>query len=113
MTEQLVHASLWILAQAWAAGAVLGALFFGGLWLTVHRLLLTGRPALWVLGSFLLRSGVALIGFYLVAGGGWQRLLACLLGFVMARQWLARLTRSRGDAAASVRQTQKETLHAP
>jgi len=64
----------------------------------VRQGLASKRPALWFLGSQLLRTGVALGGFYLVARGDWQRLLACLLGFVMARLVVTRLTRApRGD----------------
>jgi F1F0 ATPase subunit 2 len=113
MTEFRVHVPVWLLVQAWATGAVVGAIFFGGLWLTVSRLLRTGRPALWVLGSFVLRCGVALLGFYLVADDGWQSLLACLLGFVMSRQLLTRLTRSDGDAEAPAMPDAKGSRHAP
>lgn len=35
------------------------------------------------IGSFLLRLGVSLIGFYLVMGAHWERLLVCLLGFLV------------------------------
>jgi F1F0 ATPase subunit 2 len=81
------------LAFALAAGALLGAMFYGGLWWTVRRGVLSRRPALLFLGSLLLRMGLALAGFYFVAGGDWQRLLLCLLGFVAARLAVARLTR--------------------
>jgi len=74
------------------AGALLGALFFGGLWWTVRKGVSSPRPALWFFGSSLLRMTIALAGFYLVAGGQWERLLACLLGFVVARLVVARLT---------------------
>ena len=56
-----------ILVLAWAAGGLLGAFFFGGLWWTVRKGASSQRPALWFFGSMLLRSGVVLIGFYLVA----------------------------------------------
>ena len=36
---------------------------------------------------------LALGGFYFVADGHWQRLLLCLLGFVVARIAVTRLTR--------------------
>src|ERR1035437_7095310 len=81
------------LAFALAAGVLLGAMFYGGLWWTVRRGVSSKRVALWFLGSVLLRVGVALAGFYFVAGGHWQRLLRCLLGFVMARIAVTRLTR--------------------
>jgi F1F0 ATPase subunit 2 len=46
------------------------------------------------LGSLLLRTSIALAGFYFVSGGHWDRLLACLLGFVIARLIVTRLTRA-------------------
>ncbi len=86
------------LVFALAAGALLGAMFYGGLWWTVHRGVSSKRVALWFLGSLLLRMGVALAGFYFVAGGHWQRLLLCLLGFVMARIAVTRLMRPPGES---------------
>ena len=76
------------------AGAALGVLFYAGLWWTVQHAATFRRPGLSVLASMLLRMGLALGGFYLVAGGDWTRLLLCLLGFVLARlavTWLTRL----------------------
>jgi F1F0 ATPase subunit 2 len=80
------------LAAALAAGLLLGAMFFGGLWLTVRNGLSSNQAALWFFGSSLLRMGVALTGFYLVSSGRWERLLACLLGFFVARLITTRLT---------------------
>ena len=76
-----------------AAGLLLGAAFFGGLWWTVVHAVSSKRPALWFLGSKLLRMGAVLGGFYLVGGGRWERWVLCLLGFVLARLvawWLSR-----------------------
>ncbi len=73
------------------AGVALGVVFFGGLWWTVRKAVTSGQPALWFFGSVLLRMAVALAGFYFVSDGHWQRLLACLLGFVIARLILMRL----------------------
>lgn len=81
------------LAAALAAGMVLGAMFFGGLWWTVMRGVSSHQPALWFLFSKVLRMALALGGFYLVGGVRWERWLACLLGFVVARLVVARLTR--------------------
>ena len=81
------------LVLAWAAGGVLGAMFFGGLWWTVRKGVASPQPALWFIGSLLLRMSIALAGFYVVSGGQWERLLLCLLGFVMARLVVTRLTR--------------------
>ena len=83
-----------ILIMALVTGVLLGAIFFGGLWWTVRKVVASKWPALWLLGSMLLRTSIALAGFYFVAGGHWDRLLVCLLGFVIARLIVTRLTRS-------------------
>ncbi len=82
------------LVLAWAAGTGLGAIFFGGLWWTVRGSLASPRPALRLSGSLLLRLSIALAGFYLVGHDHWDRLLACLAGFVMARLVVTWLTRA-------------------
>ena len=73
------------LALALVVGAMLGAFFFAGLWWTVEKGLASERPALWFLGSLLLRTGMVLAGFYFASQGHWSRLAACLLGFLVAR----------------------------
>ena len=99
-----------VLALAGAAGAALGVIFFGGLWWTIHKGVSSPRPAFWFLSSSLLRMSIVLVGFYFVGRGDWERLLACLPGFVIARFIVMRLTRTpieRLNAAA------KEAGHAP
>ena len=85
------------LMLAWVAGGALGAIFFGGLWWTIRKGLSSPQTALWFVGSLLLRMTIVLGGFYFVARahgqGQWQRMLVCLLGFVMARVVVTRLTR--------------------
>jgi len=81
-----------ILLLAGGAGVLLGAFFFGSLWWTVRRGLASKRPALWFLGSLLLRTSIILAGFYVVSDGHWKRLLTCLLGFVIARSIVTRLS---------------------
>lgn len=98
----------WLLA--WTAGAVLGTVFYGGLWWTVRKLVASAQPALWVFGSLLLRMAIALAGMYFVSGGHWQRLLLCLLGFVMARLAITRLTR---EPAQQNSESSGEAAHAP
>ena len=98
------------LLLAWSAGGGLGAIFFGGLWWTVRQSISSRRPARWLFGSWLLRMGVALSGFYFVAGGHWKRLLACLLGFVMARLVATWLIRSSGQCQTG---PAREISHAP
>ncbi|MCP5222516.1 MAG: ATP synthase subunit I [Zoogloeaceae bacterium] len=74
-------------------GGVLGAIFFGGLWWTVRRAVSSPWVALWFFGSLVLRMGIVLGGFFVVCGSDWQRWLAALLGFVLARAAVTRLTR--------------------
>ena len=99
--------SLW-LVLAGLAGLLLGAIFFGGLWWTVRKGLTSKQPAFWFLGSTLLRMSIALVGFYFVGRDDWKRLLACLVGFVIARFVVTWLTR---DSAGHHRTP--EASHAP
>ena len=99
------------LAPAFFAGALLGVVFFGGLWWTVQKGVTSGTPAFWFLGSLLLRTGLILVGFYLAAQGHWSRLAACLLGFLIARIIVVhRLTRAPAEGPA---QPEEETRIAP
>ncbi len=82
-----------LLAPALAAGLLLGAVFFGGLWWTVIKGVSSSQPALWFFVSMLLRMSVTLTGFYYVGREDWKRWLACLLGFVVARMVVKWLTR--------------------
>ena len=77
-------------------GVLLGAVFFGGLWWTVQRAMSSDRVALWLFGSLFLRTGLVLAGFYLACGDDWQRWLAALLGFGLARVVVTRVTRITG-----------------
>ena len=86
-----------LLALSLSAGMLLGTIFFGGLWWTVRKGVSSEQPAFWFFGSLLLRMSIVLAGFYFVSGGHWERLLLCLVGFVIARLVVTRLTRSSGD----------------
>ncbi len=96
-------------AFALVAGILLGALFFGGLWWTVRRGLTSKHPALWFFGSVLLRTCIVLLGFYFILGDTWQRLLAGLLGFVVARLIVMRFTREMQQPSPLA----PEASHAP
>ena len=89
------------LTLAGAAGAVLGAIFFGGLWWTVRRGMTSPRPVLWFFGSLLVRMGIAVTGFYFVGNGDWRRLMVCLLGFLVARIIVTRMAGSPVDSPQS------------
>lgn len=97
------------LASALIAGLFLGAFFFGGLWWTVRKGVKSERVALWFFGSMLLRTGAVMLGFYLLLGDSWQRMLAGLLGFLIARLIVTRLIR----IAVQPSQLAQEADHAP
>ena len=99
-----------ILAFALVIGLLLGTIFFGGLWWTVRKGISSKSPALWFLGSMLLRMGIVLGGFYFIGRGDWQRIVVCLLGFIIARIIVMRLTRTPIEHSNS---TLKEVGHAP
>jgi F1F0 ATPase subunit 2 len=77
-----------------AIGVLLGAIFFGGLWWTVQKGISSKWSALWFFGSLLVRTNIVLVGFYFIARVHWQRLIVCLIGFVIARFIVTRLTQS-------------------
>ena len=97
------------LVLALVTGVLLGGIFFGGLWWTVRKGVSSKRPALWFFGSLLIRMSITLAGFYFVTGGHWERLLLCLLGFVITRFIVTRLTRS----AKKTTYLAQEARHAP
>ena len=99
-----------ILAQALVAGVGLGAVFFGGLLWTVRKGVSSKQPALWFFSSLVLRTGITLVGFYFVGRGHGERLLVCLLGFIVARLIVTRLARPPVEHHNS---PAMETGHAP
>src|ERR1039458_7331384 len=82
------------LVPALLAGVLLGAIFFGGLWWNIRKGFASTRPALWFLGSMLLRTSIAWAGGYVIGDDHGERPLVCLLGFVTARLIVTRLTRA-------------------
>lgn len=101
------------LASALLAGMILGAIFFGGLWWTVRKAVASAYTALWFLLSMLLRSAIVMLGFYFIMGNSWQKLLAGLLGFTIARFLVMRLTRRTTQPAHLSDHLKQEAGHAP
>jgi F1F0 ATPase subunit 2 len=89
-----------ILVLVFGGGIALSAFFFGGLWWTTRRGMASTMPAAWFLPSLMLRTGVVVAAFYIVALGDWQRLLACMLGFLVARTVLIRFAAGKFEAAS-------------
>ena len=80
------------LLPALLAGAILGIIFFGGLWLTIQKGLRSQKSALIFAGSFVIRMAITLLGFYYVGENSWQKLLVCLAGFIITRTVITRIT---------------------
>lgn len=87
---------LLLITTALLVGAALGLGFFGGLWWTVRRGAVSVRPARWFVSSLILRTTLVMTGFYLVGAEQPLRLGACLLGFLLARVVVLRVTRLKG-----------------
>jgi F1F0 ATPase subunit 2 len=84
---------------AFLAGAVIGQFYFSGLWLTVKRVSYVRSPGLLAFVSFLVRTGIAVFCFYLIASAGrWERILASVAGFAASR-WLLVIRLRPGKAA--------------
>jgi F1F0 ATPase subunit 2 len=74
-----------VLVLALLAGVMLGAIFFGGLWWTIRWGISSKWAAVWFLCSLLLRTTIALAGFYFVSQEDWRKGLVCLFGFLIPR----------------------------
>ncbi len=85
-----------MLILAALAGIVLGLLFFGGLWWTVRKGMTSSHPALLFVSSLILRMGIALVGIYYIGMGDWKRMVACVVGFIIARYVVTWWTRPSG-----------------
>ncbi len=86
--------ALWPLIAALVLGLALGAIFFGGLWWTVRRGLVSGNPAMWFGLSALGRLACVFVGFYFLARtGGLLPVAAGLLGLLIARVVVTRTVR--------------------
>jgi F1F0 ATPase subunit 2 len=73
-------------------GFLLGLFFFGGLWWTTRKGIQSKTPAVWFIGSLLTRLSITLGGIYLISRDHWERMLICLLGFIVARTLVTKLT---------------------
>lgn len=67
------------------AGILFGVVYFGGLWLTIQKLGQMDRPILLLMGSFIVRLGLVLVGFYLISRGRLELLAVSLVTFFITR----------------------------
>jgi len=71
---------------AFGLGAILGLLFFGGLYLTIQKLEKVKNPALIMILSFIIRMGILIFVFYLIStSGGYKEVLFALAGLILTR----------------------------
>ena len=96
------------LLVVFAAGILLGTVFFGGLWWTIRRGLSSPHPARWFLAGFLVRMTFLLAALYYLSGGAWARLIILLAGILLGRSIVIRQTKSTGKNAPP----EQEVFHA-
>jgi len=68
------------------AGMVIGSFHFGGLWLTIHWLTSERSRGVKFAAGFVLRSFVTLTAVFMVSGGEWIGMTACLAGMWIMRK---------------------------
>jgi F1F0 ATPase subunit 2 len=78
------------LLLALGGGALLGAFYFGTLWLVVRRLDRLSRPGVWLAVTGIVRLAAVLACLALLGGARWERLAAALAGFLAVRVVLTR-----------------------
>jgi F1F0 ATPase subunit 2 len=81
------------LAAVFLAGTVLGLFYFGGLWLTLRRIHHVRQPGVLLFTSFVVRIAAVVPAFYFVMAGHWERIVACLAGFLVMRHLMIRRSR--------------------
>lgn len=81
-------------------GGLLGCCFFCALWFTVKKGIDTKHPALWFLGSVIVRMSSAIAVFYWVGNNDIWRLAACLAGFVIGRILMTKIVKHAGPNKA-------------
>lgn len=86
---------LFDLTLSFAAGLLVGAAYFAGLWFTVRRLTGTGLAPLWLFVSAVVRLAVLVGALFWIMDGRGEKLLAALAGVLVARlvaTWTARVS---------------------
>ncbi len=96
------------LILSFAAGVLLGIVFFGGLWWTIRRGLSSPHPARWFLAGFLVRISFLLAALYYLSEGAWVRLIILLAGILFGRSIVLRWTKTTGKKTPP----EQEVFHA-
>jgi F1F0 ATPase subunit 2 len=94
------------LAAAAVAGALLGVLYFGGLWWTVRRVPRSRAPVNLYFASLVVRLVLLLAAFYgMLVAYGWPALAVAAFGFLGARLLLVRFLGLAVSSDVSGRET--------
>jgi F1F0 ATPase subunit 2 len=72
-------------------GVLLGLAFFGSLRWVVGRLLAARQPAVWMVGSAVVRITVMVAALLVIGQGRWERMVAVLAGFLVGRSIALRM----------------------
>ncbi len=70
---------------AFLVGVFVGAVFFGGLYITVQQLTTTKHPALLMMLSLIIRLVVLVAGVYLIMDGKIENLVSAMAGILLVR----------------------------
>jgi F1F0 ATPase subunit 2 len=82
---EAISADWLFLVISLAAGFGFGLAYFWTLWLTVQRIPNASNPGLLMFGSYLVRTVVIVAAFVLIMDGRWPRMVALMIGFILAR----------------------------
>jgi F1F0 ATPase subunit 2 len=80
-----------LLLMSFLGGALLGVFYFNSLWKTVKKVTDEGRQGMFMITGYFIRTGIVLAGFYLIMSGRWERMVAALAGFIIAREIMKRV----------------------
>lgn len=66
-------------------GVILGIVFFGGLYWTIHKLTEVKQPGFLMIGSLIFRMALLLSVLYYVSRSGYKGILYALFGMLLVR----------------------------
>ncbi|MBW6473235.1 MAG: ATP synthase subunit I [Anaerolineaceae bacterium] len=87
--------NLFNILLSFGGGMLVGLVYFFSLQYTIHHMVTAKHPALVMLGSYFLRTVFMLLAFYIIMDGELMRLLACFVGFLIARTLLIKRTKQQ------------------
>lgn len=85
------------LIASFLLGVSLGAVYFGGLWLTIVLLPQVRSKSAMIVSSYVVRITLTLAGFCYILIIDWQQFISCFVGFILVRQALLYRQRAGSD----------------